>query len=197
MPVEKGQPWGSPGYLPADAPVADSDAALAQLIGAGHAAVGVCAGDLARTLGASPSADRDGKKQLLPIDAIEIELPDGSTHLGIAHVVVGSPLRHRESLAIMNAAFIGSFNVAPRAHPGDGRLDVVHAALSPSDRAKAWRRLPTGTHVPHPGIRMRRQQDGVLSWAGRKRIQVDGVAVGRASELRFRVRPEALVVGVS
>ncbi len=52
----------------------------------------------------------------------------------------------------MNAQWIGSWDVAPRSHPNDGLLDRCEGDLSLDDRWKARGRLPSGTHVPHPGI---------------------------------------------
>ena len=54
-------------------------------------------------------------------------------------------------------------DVAPRAHPNDGRFDVVEvsAAMPARARLQAWRRLATGTHVPHPDITTRRGVDDV------------------------------------
>ena len=55
----------------------------------------------------------------------------------------------------MNTDCRGRWDVAPRAHPNDGRVDVVEVAAAMGLRARwqARRRLPTGTHVPHPAIR--------------------------------------------
>jgi len=146
MGIAKGEDWGAPGQLPPDAPIATSDLQLAQLVGK-HDVVGVEEGDLARTLGIRKPYDRSTPKHLVPVDAIEIEVDDGSTYTAIAHVIVGHPLASAETVALMNAAFWRGRNIAPRAHPGDGRIDVVHLQLSASDRVKAWKRMATGTHV--------------------------------------------------
>ena len=55
---------------------------------------------------------------------------------------------------MLNADRIGAWDVAPRAHPNDGQLDVVEvdASMGLRDRWQASRRLATGTHVPHPAI---------------------------------------------
>ena len=81
-------------------------------------------------------------------------------------------------VAVMNVDRLGRWDVAPRAHPNDGALDVVEvdAAMGVRARWQARRRLPTGTHVPHPAIRTRRGRpsaawtfDRPLAAVGRRR----------------------------
>jgi diacylglycerol kinase family enzyme len=97
----------------------------------------------------------------------------------------------------MNAQFVGSWDVAPRAHPGDGLLDVVEAGpdLGIADRWKAWRRLPAGMHVPHPRITTRRVAALQLDVAGRV-VELDGERQPAAEALSIRLRPDALRVAV-
>jgi diacylglycerol kinase family enzyme len=96
----------------------------------------------------------------------------------------------------MNAAFLGRWNVAPRAHPGDGRLDVLEARLPFADRVKAWRRLPTGTHVPHPDIRERRLRSAEWRFDPPVTVWIDGEPVGRCRHLVIGVEPDRLEVVV-
>ena len=201
MAIEKGQTWGTPGVLPATAPVVSSDAALAALIDpggqSGELIVGLDGGDLARTLGVRGPFDRGTAKQLLPVDAILIELDDGSMYVCVAHTVAGDLLRTRGTVAIMNAAFIGPYNLAPRAHPGDGKADVVGFDLGLADRFKARSRMATGAHVPHPHIPVNRRVSGLVELGRRFRITIDGQRCGRSETLRYTVIPEAVTVAVS
>jgi diacylglycerol kinase family enzyme len=199
--IAKGEQWGHPGLLPPGAPIASSDADAASYLQTAASSatrtIGLEAGDLARTLGLRAPYDPNSSKHLVPVDALEVELDDGSVHLAIAHVVIGSLRWRRGAVAIMNAAFIGTRNIAPRAHPGDGKVDVVHLDLDLSDRAKAWKRMATGTHVPHPNVTIRQRRDGVLDLDRSSRIHVDGRSVGSSVAVRYRVIPGAIVVAVS
>lgn len=197
MTIAKGEPWGHPGVLPAGAPVASGDADAAHYLETDTGTIGLEAGDLARTLGIRAPYDPASPKHLVPIDAIEVELDDGSTHRGIAHAVFGSLRWRRGAVAIMNAAFIGSRNIAPRAHPGDGKLDVVRLDLDLGDRTKAWKRMVTGTHVPHPDITIRQRRDGYIELDRTCRVHVDGRPVGTTATVRYRAIPGAIVVAVS
>jgi len=196
--VRRGEPWGEPGALPEGAVVVRSDAeARAALEEARRArrpvpALGLLAGDLCRTLG--------GRGALATVVRCDLgeALVDGKVRLFVAHAVVrGRSLWRGSVVAAMNAQFAGRWDVAPRAHPGDGSLDVVEVAagLSLADRWKAWRRLAAGTHVPHPGIAVRRASALQLDVAGR-RVVLDGEVLAPARTLSLRLEPAALTVVV-
>ena len=195
MPIEKGVDWGTPGRLTRDAPIAETDAEAAALVPVTTDPIGLSGGDLARTLGVRQPFDPSATNQLLPIDAIEVGLDEAPPILAVAHIRVGSWL-YGELIAVMNAAFVGQRNLAPRAHPGDGRVDVVTLRLDMTDRIKARRRMTTGTHVPHPDITVRRSAEGVLEFERPRRVLIDGIRRTRATVISYRVRPEAFVVGV-
>ena len=94
----------------------------------------------------------------------------------------------------MNAEYLGGWDVAPRAHPGDGLLDVVDAAagLSLVDRLKARRRLPAGSHVPHPRISVTRRPARQRELTAPTPVWLDGEPVGEARNLSLRLEPDAL-----
>jgi diacylglycerol kinase family enzyme len=81
--------------------------------------------------------------------------------------------------------------VAPKAHPGDGLLDVLDGDLSIDDRAKARRRLPTGTHVPHLGITQSRVAALQLELDRPTPVWLDGERVGDARTFSIRVERDA------
>jgi diacylglycerol kinase family enzyme len=136
------------------------------------------------------------------IDLLEVRL-DGAEEpiIACAHVVARSPwgighwLRGR-ILVVMNAEFIGEWDIAPRGHPNDGRVEVVDvdAAMTARERLGARRRLPTGTHVPHPSITTRSVKTG--SWQFERPLDVvaDGRRVARASSLSIDVLADAATV---
>lgn len=198
MTVRKGEVWGGSGGLPEGGVVVRTDgeakAALeaARRDGRPYPPLGLLGGDLCRTLG--------GRGQLattVQCDLGEV-LIDGRMRLFVAHVVVRGPTLWRGSaVAVMNAQYLGRWDMAPKAHPGDGRLDVVEldAGMPVGDRWKAWRRLPSGTHVPHPRVAVRQQAAAQLDVAGR-RVVVDGEVIRGARALSLRVEPDALTVVV-
>ncbi|HBA94846.1 MAG TPA: hypothetical protein DCZ35_03300, partial [Acidimicrobiaceae bacterium] len=91
-----------------------------------------------------------------------------------------------------NAAHHGSWNLAPRAHPGDGLLDVLDADLRPAAQIAAWRRLGRGDHVPHPDIDYRRLPAVQTTFDRPLTVRLDGEVIGRVRNLSVRIEPEAL-----
>lgn len=195
MTIRKGEPWGSDVARPPDLTVFASDHDLAREIAAGSSApLGLSAGDLHRSVGSPP--DR-ADMQRLPIDVLEVVV-DGVSHTAVAHVVA----RHRwwrgAVLAVMNVDHIGEWNVAPRAHPNDGRADVIEVdpAMTARQRWQASRRLEQGTHVPHPNIGVRRITDADWTFERPMQIWVDGAGIGDARHLRVVVHPDAASIHV-
>jgi hypothetical protein len=201
--VEKGVDWGGAGPVPDDLVLVHSDAEARAAVVAARAAgrplptLGLLGGDLARTLGGrggDPARLRESGS-LATVD-LGVAVLDGARHPFVAHLVARRSWWRGRVVAVMNAQFIGTWDVAPRGHPGDGRLDVLDGDLGPGDRWKARARLPAGTHVPHPGIAQRR----VATWSTvldrPTPIRLDGEVVATARELAFEVEPDALRVVV-
>jgi hypothetical protein len=209
MTIKPGQAWGRPVPRPPDLLVVHSDAELARALSLpqGQARpIGVGGGDLARTLGvtsatADTSASRPTVNEYL-IDLLEVCLDGAETPIvACAHVVARSPwsgghwLRGR-ILVVTNAEFIGEWDIAPRGHPNDGRVEVVdvQASMSVRERLAARRRLPAGTHLPHPSIATGSVRTGSWQFERPLEVVVDGRRVGRASTLSIGVRSDAATV---
>jgi hypothetical protein len=97
-------------------------------------------------------------------------------------------------VGVLSAEFVGDWDVAPRGHPGDGRVEVLDASLSLPDRVAARRRLPTGTHLPHPGIAVRSVTRWTTTLDPRLDVWLDGRRNGRVGEIALEVEPAALTV---
>jgi diacylglycerol kinase family enzyme len=96
---------------------------------------------------------------------------------------------------VMNAEFIGEWDVAPRGHPNDGRVEVVEAGdLRLRERMAARRRLPAAAHVPHPRIVTRSVRSARWTFAAPVEVRLDGVAAGTARTVAITVLPDAAVV---
>lgn len=202
MTIRPGTPWGDVIPCPGGLITVADDAALARWLATGtRDPVRVRGGDLVRTVGGVSSG---GDCRRYPIDVLHVVLDgaDGATQLAVAHVVVRPPGRlgwWRGPLwAAMNVSRLGSWDVAPRAHPNDGRVDVVSvdAAMGARARLQAARRLPRGTHVPHPSIRVRASTTASTSDPRPRAVFVDGQEVGRARTVEVTVLPDAAVIHV-
>jgi diacylglycerol kinase family enzyme len=84
-------------------------------------------------------------------------------------------------------------DVVPRGHPGDGWAEVQVYALARRARRPMRRRLPSGTHVPHPGIRTGRARRVEVEVAGRGLpVELDGRPRGRTTRLEVTLVPAAI-----
>lgn len=201
-----GVDWGVEGDLPPDARTADTDAAAGRIVAEARRAnrevppVVLTGGDLARTLGVSPVSDTSPQPGTatgirIPAD-VGAALVDGRLHWFVAHLVARRSWWRGRLLVAANASFIGRWNAAPRSHPGDGRLDVFDADPPLAVRLAARRRLPSGSHVPHPQITQRRITAAQYDLDPALDIYLDGVRLGRARTLSLRVEAGALDVWV-
>lgn len=205
MSVRRGEPWGTVGTVPAGFVIVRTDRELYELVNARRAAgepvppIGLLGGDLCRAVGGTGDEQRfAGEVPILPVDLLRLEI-GGRTHWAAAHVIARRWRGWRgEVVAVMNGQYAGRADVAPRAHPGDGQADVVTvaAAMDLRSRWQAWRRLPTGTHVPHASITARRAREVTIELAAAAVVRADGQRVGRARTFTVTVEPGALTVCV-
>lgn len=199
MTVKRGSEWGRVVPTPSDGLIIEGDAALAAAIERGEPRPLVLrGGDLHRTVGAP--ADPASVVQV-PIDVLRVSA-DGVDMVAVAHVVVRRRGRlswwRGRIIAVMNAEQIGPWDVAPRGHPNDGSFDVVDVSASMPARARwqASRRLPTGTHVPHPQITTRRAGEETFTFDRPMGLWLDGVARGTVRSLTISVVPDATEIFV-
>lgn len=205
MTVRKGEQWGTVGPAPAGLVVIRSDRELFDLINTRRAAgeglppVGLLGGDLCRALGGTGEEARfGGDVPVLPVDLLRVDV-GGRPVWAAAHVIARRWKGWRgEVVAAMNGQYAGRADIAPRAHPGDSQADVVtvDAAMDLRARWQAWRRLATGTHVPHASITTRRARELSVELPARSVVEADGRRIGRVRTLTVTVEPSALTVCV-
>lgn len=203
MTVRKGADWGLPGPLALDGLVVTGDGqARAELEAARRQGrpvreLGLLGGDLCRTVGGtgdlgrlrSPAAVR------LPVDAGRARL-DGDVAWFVAHLVARGPLWAGRCAVVMNAEWLGPYKLGPRAHPGDGLLDLTEGRLGWRDRWRAARRARVGDHLPHPALVTRRAGHLELRFERPVAVWLDGEPVGRHRHLDVTCEPDALTVVV-
>lgn len=201
MTVRRGESWGEPGALAENGVVVHRDTEARRIVerarrsGERPPPLGLAGGDLCRTLGGRGDVARlrSGDAVRLPVDLGAVLL-DGRLHWFVAHLVARRSWWRGPLLAAMNAEFLGDWDVAPRAHPNDGLLDmvVVAAGMTLSDRIRARRRLATGGHVPHPAIDQSRRPAFQIEFDRPTGVWLDGDRVGTARKLSVRIEPNAL-----
>lgn len=203
MPIAKGEPWGELGRLPDDGVIFETDAMASRAVeyarakGLAYPVIGLTEGDLWRTLGAPAGGAgrlRSGPATQVTVDVGWVRLDDEVLeHAFVAHCI----LRTRawaNVLAVMNAEWLGEWDVAPRSHPGDGWLDITESTLSWPERRKVRDRLPTGTHLPHPELIVSRVRKAEFVFDRPRRMYVDGAPFPRVRSVKFRLESASLTV---
>jgi hypothetical protein len=199
MTIRKGQDWGRPGALPDDAVLVHTDGEARDVVTRARRAhqdpppLGLLGGDLARALGATGREDRlrSGQAREVSVDLGAVLL-DGTLHWFVAHLVARRPAWAGRFVVVMNTEYLGAWKMAPRAHPNDGRLDVLDGALGLDDRLKARRRLPRGEHLPHPRIATRQVSSLQIELERPTPVRLDGEQRGTFRNLSIRVEADAL-----
>lgn len=198
MTIRKGEPWGTRIAKPSRIRHVSSDAEIAQCSSDDFISIG--GGDIYTTLG-SPAFDSETVEcTLLPMDAlhVKIRLSDTSEKSCTAAscIEVGSlvsPLKSGRYICVTNGGIVSGRNLAPRAHPNDGRLDIMLVAetMSFRDRLTARKKALTGTHVPHPSISLRQDETFSTRRLGdRDKLRIDGVTVANWIEVSVSIVPD-------
>jgi hypothetical protein len=202
MPVRRGEPWGTEGVLPADGVVVRSDAEARAVVeearreGRPLPAVGLLGGDLCRALGGIGDERRLHEGGVIAEVDVGAALLDGRLHWFVAHLVARRGWWRGPIIAVMNAQHLGRWDVAPRSHPGDGKLDRLDVTMGLGERLQARSRLPSGTHVPHPRIAVAPVTATQFELPRPTPIRLDGEVVATARTVSVRVEPAALRVVV-
>ena len=205
MVIQRGQSWGSVGIAVDDLVWASSDAELAKHISTGRKDVAVSGGDMWRTIGSRSRRVVPGETAMcLPIDVMHVEYQtvtgDLHTKMAVANVVVrpanvrGGWLRGEISV-VANAQFLRKWDVAPRGHPNDGRVELtqVSRAMGLRQRWSARSRLRTGTHLPHPLINAKSVPSFVTNFdeGSQQVLWIDQQRIGQVKSVTIEVISDA------
>ena len=203
MTIRAGEPWGEPIVIAGVVRPIASDRALAELVGElggdrcgdGRPLIRPTGGDLARTVGlaAAPLPEQGSTAMSCPID-VGWATADSGTRCFVAHCVVRRSWWWGDVTLAMNAQYHGRWDVAPRSHPNDGRLDVVtvSSAMTVGQRWQASRRAERGDHLPHPAMKVTKAAERTLTFVRPQTVWLDGVRWCRTRNLTLRVESDAM-----
>ena len=213
MTISKHGLYGTPVSRPTTLHVLQGDLEIAQHYVSGDTATTctVTQGSIAQSLGISSGRIQDPEPNqqmtLVNIDLLQIDYRTTTSLNANANakssttsriVVAGSiAIQHRTLLStcliLSNSGLLRSRDVLPRAHPNDGFVDVleVDPKISIRQRAIAWRRSATGSHLPHPSFRVSRSID--FQWSGSPAHMIaDGVTYKGVVWLQCTVLADAM-----
>ena len=197
MTIRRGGDWGRLGTPPEDLPSAKSDHEIGEHLGNGVSTIRLCGGDMFATLGGSTSGSLAPTLEL-PIDVMRISFKHSrdselKTRVASSHCILraintrGGWFRGN-AVAVMNAQYLGEWDVAPRGHPNDGRVEIleVDARMSVRQRMIARSRMKTGTHLPHPDISVKSVSE--FFWSGSAlTMWIDGAKIGLVQFVEIQV----------
>ncbi len=159
--------------------------------------VHVTHGSLATSLGSSGKLLSTQVREL-PIDLLHVSYrtADGTKHASTAanSVVMRRRVWTGEIVVITNSGYWRSFDLAPRAHPNDGVFDVVEISADMTWRQRfiARRRLPQGTHIPHPSVVVGRRNSASWTFAKSIGLYIDDEFIDRATHVDVSIEADAL-----
>jgi len=157
MPIDKSRPWGEIARLPAGLPVFPSEEALSNMLShAGPREVRMSAGEFAEVTGGRSATS--GEARRYPCDVLEVRAGH-LTWWSIGTV----ELRRRRRRALGGFVIVSNLGqrsgerYSSRAHPNDGKFEIVDAlnGLSSRERLMLSRRLSTGGDLSHPRVQQR------------------------------------------
>ncbi len=200
MDIRHGEDWGEPASLPEHAVLVSNDAEARSAVEAARRRgeplppLGLLGGDLCRTLGGGGQPERLKQNAHSFTCDLGSALLDGRIYWFVAHLAARRSWLRGRVVAAMNAAFLGHWNLAPKGHPGDGLLEVLEISMNTAERLKAWPRLRTGRHIPHPGIKTSRAKSFSVTFPRSTPVLLDGVHAADAVNVLIRIEPDALEV---
>lgn len=87
--------------------------------------------------------------------------------------------------------FLRGLDVSPRGHPGDGRAEVQIYTIGRRHRRAVRRRLSTGAHLPHPGVRQTSGRRIECAASRPVALEIDGASHPARQDLGAQVRQGA------
>lgn len=204
MPISPGSEWGASASIPQNAHVISSDRQLGVHLRDSSAkdvhgkSLLVTGGDITHVLGVKNRSLDTGCVRVV-IDAIAVSYTDihGSQHTDVCVGSLSISRRFQRGTisVVTNSGLWRGYEVAPRAHLNDGKLDIfeVSGAMRWSQRRLMWRKTATGTHLPHPLLSY--SQGDFFNWEGNPlRLEIDGQFVASVTMVTCRVQSDCVQV---
>ncbi|MEO8364080.1 MAG: hypothetical protein ABI570_06845 [Ilumatobacteraceae bacterium] len=202
MTIRKFAEWGQIISRPQAIETCDSDEQIGQTV-ARHMLeqteiphIHATGGSLARSLGdAHELSDTEVRELNVDLIHIDYRTSNGQGQSIAANSVL---LRHRlwngQIVAATNSGFLGTWEIATRAHPNDGRFDVVEIdeSMTIRDRLITRRRLDHAKPLSHPSITGYQSDSKEWTFHHPIRLYVDQNFVAKVTFVRAKTFPDAI-----
>ena len=157
-------------------------------------------GSLFETLGRPTTPVVGGLAHCLPCDAVSVSIVARGTQIeltAVNDVVIRNSWLHGgwlrgPVLVVTNTGMRRGRQIASRAHPNDGHLDVVSvASMNMRQRVIGWSKAKLGSHVPHPKIVISRTTHVDLTVSPKQLLVIDGRRHNHVSRVTLTIAPDA------
>ena len=157
-------------------------------------------GSLFETLGRPSAPVVGGVAHCLPCDAISVSIVARGTQIeltAVNDVAIRNSWSHGgwlrgPVLVVTNTGIRRGRQIATRAHPNDGHLDVVSVAtMNIRQRVIGWSKAKTGNHVPHPKIAISRTTHLDLTVSPKQLLVIDGRRHKHVSRVTLTIASDA------
>ena len=206
MVIKRGEDWGHRVLHPDDLLVFENDVHANEYLtkqfqsSLPNQSIAILNSNIARSLGMNGSDLSVEKMLKTSFDAIEVKISDCdgqiSREIFLGNALIRNSWRRGAITGVFNTSFIAGRDWAPRAHPNDGKLDVllVDDAMSVRQRITAYRLSRSGSHLPHPQLKYLQSQSYIATDLETARLTVDSVEFGAVKSCSFRVIPDAVSI---
>ena len=157
-------------------------------------------GSLFETLGRPSAPIVGGVAHCLPCDAITVSIVAKGTQIeltAVNDVAIRNSWSHGgwlrgPVLVVTNTGMRRGRQIATRAHPNDGHLDVVSVAtMNIRQRVIGWSKAKLGNHVPHPKIVISRTTHLDLTVSPKQLLVIDGRRHNHVSRVTLTIASDA------
>jgi len=176
---------------------AKSDREIIDLFIRGEEIVKLQSGNIHRTLGGK---HKDGREDTASGTICNIDLGyvkfDNTEHFFASHCSIRERRFSTKGVLVMNSQWYKKRRVAVRAHPSDGKVDLIYSNLSIPQYYLAAKRAESGSHLPHPDLRTQSREKEAAIFPRPMLIFADGSLIGRSSKIMIGVAHRAIKVVV-
>tara|TARA_B100000686_G_C16459140_1_gene796163 strand:+ start:66 stop:686 length:621 start_codon:yes stop_codon:yes gene_type:complete len=187
--------WSKEIVVPRQIRTAGSDQEIAELYELGEKIIGLTSGDLHSSLGGNLSVQRTVANKTT---ACNIDLGKVTTEQDSYIFASYCKILHRyapwKGKVIVNSQLIAGRRLAPKAHPGDGHLELIESSLTFRQALLARRKAKLGDHLPHPDLKIKRVHNFKYDFEESKKLVIDNQFIGYHKFVEFEVLPHAITI---
>jgi hypothetical protein len=205
MTIRKGQEWGHFEERPSDLQLVADDVAACEVVSkcviesSSTLNLSILKSDMARTLGITGATNLNSQMLCTKFDVIEAtyvltKSEETIRRCFIGRAFISEKLFFGRTIAVLNSSFVGNRDWAPKAHPNDGKLDLVEldGSMNVRQRLTALKLMKSGSHLPHPKIRYNQLSEYEYATDRSASLSIEGVRIGSIRHCFFRVLPDAV-----